>query len=75
MIIVDYGLISNAIKLTPKLTNISKKEAVHGIAFLAQAIHFLSNLNEDNFNKTIHGKKVKFLTIIKKKKTKRANTY
>ena len=34
-----------------------------------------SNLNEDDFHKTIHGKKVKFLTIAKKKKPKQANTY
>ena len=35
------GFISNAIKLTLKLTNISKKKAVHGIVFLAQTKHFL----------------------------------
>ena len=29
-----------------------------------------SNLNEDDFHKIIHGKKVKFLTITKKKETK-----
>ena len=68
MIIVDYGFISNAINLTLKLTNISKKKAVHGIAFLAQAIYFLfQTWNEGDFHKTIHGKKVKFLTITKKR--------
>ena len=30
-----------------------------------------SNLNEDDFHKTIHGKKVKFLTITKKKKKRK----
>ena len=52
--IVDYGFISNAVKLTLKLTNTSKKKAVPGIAFLAQAKYFLyfSNLNEDHFHKT-----------------------
>ena len=40
-LIVDYGFISNAIKLTLKLTSISKKKAVHGIVFLGQAKYFL----------------------------------
>ena len=80
MIIVDYGFTSNVIKLTLKLTNSFKKKAVSGIVFLAQAKKFLfSNLNENNFHKTIHGKEIKFLTITKKKKKvkkpKRANTY
>ena len=41
VIIVDYGFISNAIKLTLKLTNTSKKKAVPGIVFLAQPKYFL----------------------------------
>ena len=39
-IIVDHGFISNAIKLTLKLTNISKKKAVHGVVLLAQAAKY-----------------------------------
>ena len=54
-----------------KLTNTSKKKVVPGIVFLAEAKIFpFPNLNEDDFHKTIHGKKVKFLTIAKKKETK-----
>ena len=69
VIIVDYGFISNAIKLTLKLTYTSRKKVVPGIVFLAEAKIFpFSNLNEDDFHKTIHGKKVKFLTIAKKKR-------
>ena len=41
VIIVDYGFISDAIKLTLKLTNIFKKKSMHGIVFLAQAKYFL----------------------------------
>ena len=41
VIIVDYGFKSNAIKLTLKLTNTSKKKAVPDIVFLAQAKYFL----------------------------------
>ena len=41
VIIVDYGYIRNAIKLTLKLTNTSKKKAVPDIVFLAQAKYFL----------------------------------
>ena len=41
VIIVDYGFISNAIKLTLKLSNTSKKRVVPGIEFLAQAKYFL----------------------------------
>ena len=71
VIIVDYGFISNAIKLTLKRTYTSKKKVVPGIVFLAEAKIFpFSNLNEDDFHKTIHSKKVKFLTIAKKKKPK-----
>ena len=66
-----YGFTSNAIKLTLKLTNTSKKKAVPDIVFLAHTKYFLfQNLNEDGFHKTIHGKKVKFLTITKKKRNK-----
>ena len=58
MIIVDCGFISNAIKLTLKLTNASKKKAAPGIVFLAQAKYFLfANLHENDFHKTIHGRK------------------
>ena len=43
--IMDYGFISNAIKLTLKLTNISKRKVVYGIVFLAQAKYFLFLIN------------------------------
>ena len=59
VIIVNYGFISNAIKLTLKLTNTSKKKTKYIFPF--------SNLNKDNFDKTIHGKKVKILTRTKKR--------
>ena len=41
VIIVDYGFISNAIKLTIKLTNTSEKKVVPGIVFLARTKYFL----------------------------------
>ena len=47
-----------------------------GIVFLAQGKFPFPNLKEDNFYKTILGKKIKFLTITKKEKQpKRANNY
>ena len=47
-----------------KLTNTSKKKTKYIFPF--------SNFNKDNFDKTIHGKKVKILTRTKKKKPKQA---
>ena len=57
---MDYGFTLNAIKLTLKLTNTSNIPC-------SSKIFPFSNLNEDDFHKTIHGKKVKFLTITKKR--------
>ena len=65
MIIVDYGFTSNAVKLTLKLTNTSKKKAVWYCFSCSDKIFPFSNLSEDNFRKTIHDKEVKFLTITK----------
>ena len=71
VIIVNSHFTSHSIKLTLKLTSTSQKKAAPDIVFLPQVKIFpFSNFNEDNFHKTVHGKKVKFLTIKKTKTNK-----